>query len=187
MLNLLEEEYMSFILKKIRINHRTLEIGKDKFIAIVLFDDDEFSQIDFDIIDVKTRSKLLSAFEKKKFTIKNSRTFISSKGREYRLAKPSHTLGCNPADKLIETLSHDAATFCTPTQAILAMAALDDPKVLDEEFVKDFLSQLPVNVAKVRQWIRHDNLRDKFPHSFKEMQEWNKPESRNDKKKKEVS
>ena len=64
------------------------------------------------------------------------------------------------------------------------MAALDDPKVLDEEFVKDFLSQLPVNVAKVRQWIKHDNLRDKFPHSFKEVQEWNKSEPRKGKKKK---
>ena len=151
-----------------------MQIGKTNFMVIVLFDDDEFSQIDFDIIDVKTRSRLLKVFEKNKFTIKNARTFISSKGKEYRFAKPSHTLGCNPADKLMETLSNSAATFCTPTQALLAMAALEDPMLLDESFVEEFLSQLPVNVAKVRQWIKHDNLRAQFPHSFKKVEEWNK-------------
>lgn len=164
---------ISEILRSLNIDHSMVFLGESSFRIIPLFDDTEFTQIDFDIIDGKTRNHLLGAFEKKKFVIKSARHFIGINGGEYRFAKPAHTLGANPATNLLDALDENAAIFCTPTQALLAMAALGEKRLKEPLFVEDFLLHLPANIKKIVQWIKHDNLKDNFPHSEKVLNEWN--------------
>lgn len=129
--------------------------SRDQYL-ISLFDDDFYTQADFDIIDGKTRSMMTALFKKSGMKAKGSRHFIGLNGENFLLAKPSHTLGCNPADKVIEAFSPNSFIFCTPTQALLILLACEE--TLDNQFIKDFLYRQPVNVKKLLQWVEHDGL-----------------------------
>lgn len=133
----------------LRINSR------DQYL-ISLFDDDFYTQADFDIIDGKTRSLMTALFKKIGMKAKGSRHFLSEDNKSFILAKPSHTLGCNPADKVLEAFSPNTFLFCTPTQALLCLLGCGEK--LEEDFLKEFLYRQPVNVKKLFQWVRHDNL-----------------------------
>ena len=167
------ESEISDIFKSISLDYLLLEIGDERFPVMVLYDDFEFTQIDFDIIDGSTRNKILRAFDVKGFKIHGARNFTSNKGQNFRFARPSHTLGCNPADKVYEVLSIEVVTFCTPTQAILLMARLGDARLKDADFLKWFLLKLPANIMKIRQWIKQDELKENLPFSVNSLIDWN--------------
>lgn len=155
------------------LNIRSTLIEADGYQFITLFDDILFTQCDFDIIDGRTRSLMTKAMKKKGFTIKSSRSFISPKGEQYQFAKPSHTLGCNPADKVLEAIRSGVYTFCTPTQALLILAEKKCPNLLKEEYVRDFLHHHPANIKKLLQWISHDRLGKVLPFSEETLNLWN--------------
>ncbi len=152
---------------------RSTQIESRGCSLITLFDDILFTQCDFDIIDGHTRNLMTKAMRKKGFTIKGSRSFTSPGGEKYQFAKPSHTLGCNPADKVFEIIQNNTHTFCTPTQALLVLAESRSEDLLKEEYVKEFLFQHPANIKKVLQWISHDKLGNVFPYSETQLDEWN--------------
>jgi hypothetical protein len=136
---------------------------------ISLFDDDFYTQADFDIVDGKTRSMLTALLKKAGYKNKGSRHFISDRGESFFFTKPSHTLGCNPSDKVLEAFKDNTFIFCTPTQALLVLMAKRED--LNLEFLKNFLYRHPVNVKKLLQWQRHDRLPSLFGLSEKELQE----------------
>lgn len=161
------------ILDALRIRHQLFTLGKNRGSILSLFDDSFFTQSDFDIIDGKTRSLLTEAFKKKGFAIKGSRFFTSPRGTIFQFAKPSHTLGCNPADKVKEALKSDTVTFTTPTQALLLLLDFDHPILKEPTFFKDFLFHQPANIKKVIQWVAHDGLKTRLIHSEFQLNEWN--------------
>lgn len=167
------DEKISKILKALSLDNLKLCVGDSKSKLIVLYDDFEFTQIDFDIIDGKTRNLLLAAFKKNNYLVHSAKRFSSPEGEEYLFAKPSHTLGANPATNVLEALTDGASVFCTPTQAILVLAAFRDTRLKDEDFLRKFLLLLPANIKKISQWIKHDKLKDALPHSESKMQLWN--------------
>lgn len=161
------------ILNALNIRHQVLHSGQGKAYIISLFDDSFFTQSDFDIIDGKTRNLILAGMKKRKFTIKGSRLFTSPTGQNYQFAKPSHTLGCNPADKVKEVLNDNVVTFATPTQTILLMAINNSPLLKDENFLKRFLLEQPANIQKIWQWVEHDNLKGSLIFSKDQLNDWN--------------
>ena len=163
---------MLTLLESLRIRSKVLDLPNNTKI-LSLFDDTFFTQCDFDIIDGKTRSLISAAAKKKNFTLKGSRYLKAPSGEKYQFAKPSHTLGCNPADKVKEVLSSDVITFTTPTQALLILIELKSPLVCDEEFVKDFLLNQPANIKKILQWVEHDRMTESFLFSEFQLNEWN--------------
>jgi hypothetical protein len=163
---------MLSLLNSLRIKNLALDLPNGPKI-LSLFDDSFFTQCDFDIIDGKTRSLISAAAKKKSFTLKGSRFLTDPSGQRYQFAKPSHTLGCNPADKVKEVLSSDVITFATPTQALLLLIEFKSPLVREEEFVKDFLLNQPANIKKVLQWVEHDRMTESFPFSEFQLNEWN--------------
>lgn len=153
------------ILKAGGIDALIVRVEQRNQFLISLFDDEFFTQADFDIIDGKTRSMMTALLKKSGYDLKGSRHFIAKDGKNFYLAKPSHTLGCNPADKVMEAFSEGSFLFCTPTQALLVLLACGEK--LEDQFLKDFLHRQPVNVKKLFQWIRHDNIG--WESSFKEI------------------
>lgn len=129
---------------------------------ISVFDDVFFENYDYDIISGPDRARIQHALKAEGWKQKSSRAFIKDKTR-CGLAKPSHTLGCNPADKVIDALDEFDFLVVTPTQAVLVMAA-QGPWRLDQLAELAFLQGY--NVDKVRQWIEHDHLEVRFPVEF---------------------
>ena len=161
------------ILKGLGLNFEILFLGEESYPVISLFDDFLFTQCDFDVLDGKTRNLLYKSFIKKGYKIKGSRCFVSNENIQFQLPKPSHTLGSNPADKVLEVLNQNSFTFTTPTQTLLSMAVIGDKRLKKSEFLESFLYKQPSNIQKIRQWVSHDKLDLNLPFSIKQLSEWN--------------
>ncbi len=145
------------ILKAGGLDALILKVPSRHQYLISLFDDDFYTQADFDIIDGKTRSMLTALLKKSGYKAKGSRHFLSEGGENFFFAKPSHTLGCNPSDKVLEAFKEGSFIFCTPTQALLVLMACGER--VEADFLQSFLYRHPVNVKKLLQWQRHDKLK----------------------------
>lgn len=163
-INLLKASKINAIILKFRPKYQT----KAQYI-VSLFDDDFYTQVDFDIIDGKTRKIVRECLINSNWNALGSRYFISPCNKTFFFAKPSHTLGCNPADKLNESLKEGEFIFATPTQAILLLLKHEYTVNLDEDWAIKFLHHHPVNTQKVYQWIAHDGLQKYIIGSEKKM------------------
>jgi|GEM_PF-3503829 len=153
-------------LRKGTINALIIETPLEGIFIVSLYDDDFYTQIDFDIIDGKTRSLITAILKKVGYDSYGSRHFISPEKESFFFPKPSHTLGCNPADKVKEGMNRPGFYFTTPTQALLLLLSLSfelQPKQLTH-----FLHHQPVNIKKLFQWAGEENQKGLLP--FKETQ-----------------
>lgn len=129
---------------------------------VSIFDDNFFENYDFDIISGPDRKRIQLALKKDGWLQKSSRSFLKD-NIHCGFPKPSHTLGCNPADKVIESWGVFDYMIVTPTQALLVMA-LKGPWELTQ--VAELAFYQGCNLDKVKQWIKHDKLSVRFPVDF---------------------
>lgn len=148
------------------IDALVLETPLRGLFIISLYDDDFYTQIDFDIIDGKTRSLVSAILKKIGYDSKGSRHFVSPDKEAFFFSKPSHTLGCNPADKVKEAMTKPGFYFATPTQTVLLLLALSYK--LQPEQLTHYLYRHPINIKKLFQWVHQESLMDFLP--FKESQ-----------------
>ena len=111
---------------------------------ISIFDDEHYSNSDYDILEPTVRADIRRALQNNSWKEKGSRCFKKN-DVEVRFPAPSHTLGCNPADKVLESLG-DERVFCivTPTQALLSSIALDEWSF---EKAKKLVHHQPANLS----------------------------------------
>jgi len=116
---------------------------------ISIFDDEHFSNSDYDILDPVVRADVRRVLLAEGWTSKGSKVFEKN---NFRVAfpSPSHTLGCNPADKILESLSDNTYCVVTPTQALLTSIALN---VWDVEKAKSLVLHHPANLSKIWNWV----------------------------------
>lgn len=146
-------------MNSIEISNSLLKIGVKAFDVgvkglISLYDDDWYSNSDYDMVGADDRKMIREFLLSKGWTPKGSRYF-TKEGVTCAFPKPSHTLGCNPSDKVFDEISHNTVVFVTPTQALLVLAAVDK---WDQEKVKMLISEQPANLDKAWQWIKEESL-----------------------------
>jgi hypothetical protein len=142
---------------------------------INLFDNDHYSQNDFDVIDSKTRDFIKKRYLQEGWQNKGARHFYK-KDQLVSFAKPSHTLGSNPNTKILEEINRGSqAIFCTPTQTLLVLAELhgDNQSFWTTFSLMGFLEHTPANLQTFFQWLEHDNLGEFFIHSRASLKEAN--------------
>ena len=151
-----------------------IHLGEGK-VLINLFDNDHYSQNDFDVIDSYTRNLLLVSYKAAGWSLKGARCFFNG---EYsvNLAKPSHTLGANPSQKVLEEFDRGhKVVFSTPTQTLLILAHYYRTH---EAFWKgfdiySFLEKTPANLQAFFYWMRQDDLQKGFCYSLDELMDAN--------------
>lgn len=138
--------------------------------TICLFDDDYYSNIDYDFVSNKFRSLIRIVLKSEGFLEKSSRTFIGDFKEEYTeilefkknqnitnnkitisFAKPPHTLGADPSSNIFEELNKNSLVFSTPTQTLLIMAKNGS---WSQDTAKNLIKQCPANIDKIYQWLR---------------------------------
>ena len=151
-----------------------ISLGSDSFL-INLYDNDHYSQNDFDVIDGQTRELISKKFMQAGWRQKGSR-YLESPDTRIAFSKPSHTLGSNPGDKVLEEFKRgEKFVFSTPTQSLLVMAqyAKSEKELWNDFEMLDFLSTTPVNLQMLFFWLKHDHLINDFPFQMKVMKEAN--------------
>ncbi len=130
--------------------------------TVSLFDDDYYSNIDYDFVSNNFRSLIRVILKKEGFLEKTSRRFIQTSNEidaENKLTlsfpKPPHTLGADPSDNVIEELKKSDFVFATPTQTLLVMAKNN---VWSQETALKLIEKCPANIDKIFQWLNELNL-----------------------------
>ncbi len=131
---------------------QALDVGELGLIS--LYDDREFSNYDYDILPGPERSLIRRVLIAKGWQAKGSRYFYKD-SLVCGFAKPSHTLGCNPADKVIESIKEFDYLFVTPTQALLTLLALGHWNI---SAVLRIVFYQGANLEKLFQWAKQDRL-----------------------------
>ena len=148
---------------------RAFDFGIEGLVSI--YDDEHFSNSDYDIIEPGVRSDIRRVLLADGWTAKGSKAY-SNKGVQIKFPAPSHTLGCNPADKVLEAVGDDVICIVTPTQALLSSIAL---KRWSFKRAEKLVEHHPANLSKIWNWILNeqqdlDVTRDQIA-SLKEVQQ----------------
>lgn len=115
---------------------------------IVIFDDDHYSNSDYDFIDGQHRELIRKVLINNGWTARSSRVFIKD-DFELMFPRPSGTLGQDSSDTFIKEIDEKRYIFVTPTQAVLAAMNLG---IWDQEAFVKLCRKFPINTEKVRQW-----------------------------------
>lgn len=123
------------------------------FGLISVFDDEHYSNSDYDIVDPGMRSKIRDALLAENWSASGSKVF---RKEEFKLVfpEPSHTLGANPADRVLEAIGDKTFLMVTPTQALLVSAY---KSLWDLEESKKLVFYQPANLSKIWNLVQNDN------------------------------
>lgn len=128
--------------------------GLESLNLICLYDDDYYSNIDYDFVSNQHRSLLRVILIKLGWSAKSSRIF--SKGEhEVLFPKPTGVLGTDPSDSVSSEFKENRFIFSTPSQAFLIMAKSDK---WDQSKACDMVLKCPANIDKVYQWMKEYRL-----------------------------
>ena len=136
------------ILKRVQLRAHGLEPLK----MISLFDDTQFFNIDYDIIPGPERNQIYQALTNNGWTAKSSRIFEKDSFR-CGFARPSHTLGANPATNVVSSKAEFDCQFVTPTQALLFMEMEGQ---WNNELAYRLVFEQPANLDKMFQWLNEE-------------------------------
>lgn len=120
---------------------------------VCLYDDDIYSNIDYDFVSNQHRSLIRRALLQEKWEELSSRSYQKN-GFYLTLPKASSTLGTDPSDVILEELNRtteDSFVFCTPTQSLLVMLKQD---LWDQNLAKEMIQKCPANIDKIYQWMK---------------------------------
>jgi hypothetical protein len=129
---------------------RAYDFGVEGLISI--FDDEHYSNSDYDILDPNVRADVRRVLIADEWSSKSSKVFEKN-GVQIKFPSPSHTLGCNPADKILESLEEGAFCIVTPTQALLASISLNK---WEFEKAQKLVVYHPANLSKIWNWISNE-------------------------------
>lgn len=156
------------------INHTSLkpsllELPGNQFL-INIYDNDFYSQNDFDIIDGNSRELIVGHYQKEDWVLKGARR-LEKNSKILKFAKPSHALGSNPSQNIIYELgTKNTFVFSTPTQSLLVMAEVyrNDDLFWESFDLMSFLENTPANLRCVFQWLKQDGISN-FPYRHSEL------------------
>ena len=128
--------------------------GLEDLGLICLYDDDNYSNIDYDFVSNQHRSFLRSILLNNGWKSKSSRLFIKD-NFEVLFPKPTAVLGTDPSDAVSKEMKKDRYIFCTSSQAFLIMAKKGK---WDHQRACEIVKNCPANIDKVYQWMNEYKL-----------------------------
>jgi hypothetical protein len=128
--------------------------GLEAYNLICLFDDDYYSNIDYDFVSNQHRTVLRAHLIGKGWNPKSSRIFTKD-SIEVVFPKPTGVLGTDPSDSVAAEMKTNRYIFCTPSQALLIMAKTNR---WDQNLAQQMIKDCPANVDKVYQWMKEYKL-----------------------------
>lgn len=125
-------------------------IGWEDLRLISFYDDEIYSNIDYDVLDGSLREKVRRLLLAEDWVNKGSREF-SKDTHKCRFPKPSGTLGTSPSDVVLDERKRAPGSyiFVTPTQALLVQIATN---TWDLRKSLELVKHQPANLDKVIQW-----------------------------------
>ena len=119
---------------------------------ISIFDDEHYSNSDYDILGPTVRADIRRVLIADGWKASGSKVFTKV-DYTIKFPAPSHTLGCNPADKVVESIEGGGFCIVTPTQALLVAVLLRE---WDLENAKALVLHHPANLSKIWNWILNE-------------------------------
>lgn len=129
---------------------RAFDFGFKGLISI--FDDEHYSNSDYDILDPTVRADVRRVLLAEGWEASGSKIFKKNQV-QIEFPSPSHTLGCNPADKILESIKENTFCIVTPTQALLVSISLNK---WDFERAKSLVLYHPANLSKIWNWASNE-------------------------------
>ncbi len=130
-------------------------IPSQRLLSVI--DDDWYENYEYDIVS-KSQRDLMNAFLLKRgFKQKSGRVFLQEElGLIIEYAKPTGTLGANPADETLQVVKKNSSwTICTPTQAVLVliskMTAETQMQTLKQ--IQELVQKQSANLDKIGDWV----------------------------------
>lgn len=128
--------------------------GLYQFGLICLYDDDLYSNIDYDFVSNKDREIIRLILKNLSWKQKSGRVFVKE-SFQLTFPRPSPTLGADPSDPVVSELNKNTYVFCTPTQALLTMSRKGS---WNQDTAKKMIDKCPANIDKIYQWLKEYNM-----------------------------
>lgn len=132
--------------------HHIRSYDLQMFGLISIFDDEHYSNSDYDIVDPAARAKVRDALLSEGWSPSGSKVFTKE---DFKVVfpEPSHTLGGNPADRVLEAIKNKHLLIVTPTQALLVSAYQN---AWDLKIAEKLVFYQPANLSKIWNLVQND-------------------------------
>jgi hypothetical protein len=139
-------------LNKVFNRHHIRSYDFQMFGLISIFDDEHYSNSDYDIVDPAARAKVRDTLLSESWKPSGSKVF-SKEDVKVVFPEPSHTLGGNPADRVLEAIKDNHLLIVTPTQALLVSACQNSWNL---KVAEKLVFYQPANLSKIWNMVQND-------------------------------